>query len=86
MQQQMAMPCPAAERIRADQKADPLSRLNNDCVFTYLETAAIRLQFTPQTMQVHGVSHHGVVVQNNASSLAVFKVHGRGLAEFKAVD
>ena len=43
-------------------------------------------QLAPHAVQVHGMGHHGVVVQNDPQPLAVFEVHRRGLSELQPVQ
>ena len=63
---QMAVKRPAAECVRVDEKAHTLSRLNGDGVPANQKLSVRGLLFAPQTVQVHGVDHHGVVVQNHS--------------------
>ena len=73
--QQVAMPGPAAEGIGADEEAHALRRLHADGVLAHLETAARILQLAPHAVHVHGVIHHGVVVEDDAEPFAVAEVN-----------
>ena len=60
------MPHTTAQGICGDQEAHALCRLDRDGVQACQEFTAGRFQFTPHPVQVHGVRHHGVVVQDDS--------------------
>ena len=82
----MAMPDPAPQRICRQQKTDALRRLHRNGVAPHLKLPLIGFQLLPHTVQVHGVGHHGVVVQNHAQAFAMLEVHGAGLAKLQAIE
>ena len=57
-----------------------------DGVFTNHEVAVRILQITPHAVKVDGVSHHGVVDQRDADTLAVLKAQRLGIRELDAVE
>ena len=80
------MPGPAPEGVGGHEKTDALRRLHIDRVLARLKLPVGALQFAPQPVQVHGMGHHGVVVQNHAHPLVVPEMYRRGLAEFQPVE
>lgn len=49
------------------------------CVFTNHEITIFIFQIAPHTMQVNGVSHHGIVDQRDPEPLTVFQQHRCGI-------
>ena len=80
------MPHPAPGRIGGHEVADALGRLHGQGVLACQEAAVGGFELLPQAVHVHGVGHHGVVVQDDAHALAEAEVHWRALAEFEAVE
>ena len=70
------MPGPVAGRIRANTKTDALRRLYIEGVFACEKFSLRIFQFAPHAMQMHGMRHHGVVVEDDAQALAMPKMDG----------
>ena len=72
--------------VGCHQEADALCRLHRQGVAARKEATVGAFQLAPHAVQVHGMGHHGVVVQNDPQPLAVFEVHRRGLSELQPVQ
>ena len=86
MKHEMTMPRPAPRRVGRDEKTDALCRLYHDCVQASLKAAVRIFQLAPHAVQVHRVSHHGVVMQDHTQALAVTEMHRCRLPEFDAIE
>ncbi|MCU1222143.1 MAG: hypothetical protein JWQ42_236, partial [Edaphobacter sp.] len=72
--------------ICTDQIADSFSWLDGDGVFVGVELSLPVLQFTPYSMQVDRMFHHGVVDENEACALSQLQLNRFGVGEFLAVE
>lgn len=86
VQHQVAVPCPSPQGISRNEEADALSRLHRNCVASCQKLSVRRFQLTPHAVQMHGVRHHGVVVQYDPDPLAVLKAHRRRFPILSTVE
>src|SRR5690606_32026366 len=85
VQHQMAVPGPSSESVGCHEKTDTLGGLHGDRVATRLKLSVRRFEFAPHPVKVHGMRHHGVVVQNEPDPLSVTKVSRWRLTELHAI-
>ena len=82
----MAVKGPTTQRIGSHPKAALGTWRHVDGVFTHQEIAVRILQITPHAMKMDRVSHHGVVDQRDANTLAVLEAQRLGVRELDAIE
>src|SRR3954449_3983993 len=76
MEKQMAVKGPTPIGISIDKEAQPLGWLDQNCVLKRPVFAMAVFKLAEHPVQMHWMSHHGVVDQDEAHALAITK-HNR---------